>query len=255
MPITSRAALVCASLLCASTAAAVAHAGGLVQPPFQLADFSMPLTIDNALWPLVPGRHIVYFEMSDDECIVNDFVVSDQVKADFAGDYAGLQARVVADREWLDEDCDGGRDVLLEDTFDWYAQDDTGNIWYFGEDTTEFLFDDDGNPAGSTTLGSWEAGVDGAIAGLIMLAAPTPGDFYRQEFYAEVAEDAAKVVGVDRPVSIGLGDFSGCLVTKEWSRLSPGEVEHKHYCPGAGLVLIEQLGGKTVVVEPIDLGL
>jgi hypothetical protein len=65
-------------------------------------------------------------------------------KSDFNGDYAGLTARVVLDREWLDEDCDGGRDVLLESTFDWYAQDDSGNIWYVGEDTTEFLYDDAG---------------------------------------------------------------------------------------------------------------
>ncbi|HEY0661716.1 MAG TPA: hypothetical protein VGD21_10430 [Lysobacter sp.] len=242
------------ALLLSCCFAAPLHAGGLVEITFQLADFSTPLTIDNPWWPLAPGRRIVYFEVGD-ECVVNDFVVTRGSKQDFQGAYAGLSARAVRDREWLDEDCDGGRDVLLEDTFDWYAQDNAGNVWYFGEDTTEFLYDDEGNPIGSSKLGSWEAGIDGAVAGLIMLAHPAKGAFYRQEFYEDVAEDAAKVVAVNVPVSIGLGDFSGCLVTKEWSPLDPGAVEHKHYCPNVGLVLIEKLGGKTEVVEAIDLGL
>jgi hypothetical protein len=242
------------ALLLLCCIAAPLQAGGLVEITFKLADFSTPLSIDNPWWPLAPGRRIVYFEVGD-ECVVNEFAVTPDSKQDFQGAYAGLTARVIRDREWLDEDCDGGRDVLLEDTFDWHAQDNAGNVWYFGEDTTEFLFDDDGNPIGSSKEGSWEAGVDGAVAGLIMLAHPTKGAFYRQEFYEDVAEDAAKVVGLNVPVSIGLGDFSGCLVTKEWSPLNPGGLEHKHYCPNVGLVLIEKLGGKTEVVEAIDLGL
>jgi hypothetical protein len=233
---------------------APARGGGLVQLQFRLANFSAPLAISNRYWPLVPGRHVVYYEVSGDECIINDFVVTHQSKR-FGGAYAGLRARVIADTEWLDEDCDGGRDVLLEDTDDWYAQDNAGNIWYFGEATTEFLYDDAGNLTGTSTLGSWEAGVDGAIAGLIMLARPANGLFYQQEFYAGIAEDQAKVIGTNTSVSIGLGDFSGCIVTKEWSPLSPGAAEHKHYCPNVGLVLVEKLGGKTAAVEAVDLGL
>jgi hypothetical protein len=240
--------------LCIGLAAATAAAGGRVELPFSLADFSAPLTIDNLYFPLAPGRHIVYFEADEDECIVNDFVVTNGTKS-FSGAYAGLIARVISDREWLDEDCDGDRDVLLEDTFDWHAQDNAGNVWYFGEDTTEYLFDDEGNPIGSTKEGSWEAGVDGAVAGLIMLAEPGNGDFYQQEFYADIAEDRGKVLRTNARVSIGLGEFEDCLVTKEWSPLSPGSIEHKSYCPEAGgLVLIEHAGGKAVA-EAIDLGL
>jgi len=244
--------LLALALLCC---AGPINAGGLVEFEFDLASFSTPLAIDNPYWPLVPDRRIVYLEVAEDECVINDFLVTDQAKEDFQGAYAGLAARVILDREWLDEDCDGGRDVLLEDTFDWYAQDDAGNVWYLGEDTIEYLFDEEGNPIGSTTEGSWEAGVDGAIAGVIMLAEPTNGDFYRQEFYAGVAEDAAKIIGTGRNVSIGLGDFSNCLTTKEWSPLSPGTIEHKHYCPDVGLVSIEALGGKTEITEAVDLGL
>jgi hypothetical protein len=249
-----RSCTACAALACALAGLAPVAAGGLVQPAFDLDDFDAPLAIDNPYWPLPVGLRVVYAEASDEECIVNDFVVTADVKGDFGGDYAGLRARVVSDTEWRDQDCDGGRDVLLEDTFDWYAQDDAGNIWYFGEDTTEFLYDEAGNPVGSSTAGSWEAGVDGAVAGLIMLATPTPGAQYRQEFYAGVAEDEAKVVGLDRRVDIGLGTFTGCLVTKETSPLSPGTIEHKHYCPGQGLLLVEHVsGGPKTFVEAIEI--
>ena len=235
--------------------ASQARGGGLVEYPFDLAEFSTPLLIDNPYWPLLPGARVVYFEESEDECIVNEVLVTSNTKSDFNGVYAGLTARVVFDREWLDEDCDGGRDVLLESTFDWHAQDDSGNIWYLGEDTTEFLYDDEGGFVGTSKEGSWQAGEDGAVAGLIMLAQPAPGAFYQQEFYEGVAEDAAKVIGVDRKVTINLGDFDGCVITKEWSPLSPGSIEHKHYCPDFGLVLIEHAGGKSDAVEAVEIDL
>lgn len=232
-----------------------AYSGGLIEPVFDLANFSNPLLIDNPYLPLPPGLRIVYSEVSVDECIIDEVEVTSDSKNDFGGAYAGLTARVVLDREWLDEDCDGGRDLLLEDTADWHVQDDDGNVWYVGEDTTAYEYDDEGNPIGSSKEGSWEAGQDGAVAGLIMLATPEPGDFYQQEFLEDVAEDAAKIIGTNREVTIGLGTFEGCLVTKEWSSLSPGETEHKHYCPNLGLVLVHELHGKTTVVEPIEIDL
>lgn len=230
-----------------------ARSGGLVEYPFDLGNFSTPLLIDNPYWPLLPGLTVVYHEASGDECVVNEVRVTSQTKQDFSGDYAGLAVRVVLDREWLDEDCDGGRDVVLESTFDWYAQDDTGNIWYLGEDTTEYEYDDEGNFLGTSKEGSWEAGVDGAIAGLIMLAQPQTGLFYQQEFYADVAEDGARVIGTDRTVSTGLGTFTGCIVTKESSPLSPGTIEHKYYCPNAGLVLVKEFSGKTTLAEAVEI--
>jgi hypothetical protein len=235
--------------------ARTAHSGGLVEQPFELANFSNPLLIDNPNWPLLPGLRVVYTEVSADECVTNEVEVTNDSKNDFLGAYAGLTARVVLDHAWLDEDCDGGRDQLLEDTFDWYAQDDDGNIWYVGEDTTAFEYDDEGNLTGSSAEGSWQAGTDGAVAGLIMLAAPTAGDFYQQEFLAGVAEDWAKVIGVDRKVETSLGTFEGCLVTKEWSPLDRGAVEHKYYCPNVGLVLVHEFHGKTTVAEPIEIDL
>ena len=244
-------ALSCA-VLCA--AAGTAQAGRLAQPQFNLANFSHPLDITNKYWPLPAGRHIVFFEESEGICSVDDFVITDQTKQ-FGGAYAGLTARQIDDEVWLDADCDGGRDVLLETALDWHAQDNAGNIWYFGEDTTEFLFDDQGNPTGSSKEGSWEAGVDGGIAGLVMLANPKIGQSYRQEFSAGVAEDYGQIIGLNRNVSIGLGDFSGCIVTKEWSPLARGFVEHKTYCPNVGLVTVEGFGLETSDSEVVDFGL
>jgi hypothetical protein len=231
-----------------------ARAGGLVEIPFDISNFTAPLAIDNPYMPLPPGMRVVFSEVSADECVIDEVEVTSDSKNDFTGAYAGLTARVVLDHAWLDADCDGGRDLLLEDTFDWYAQDDDGNVWYVGEDTTAYEYDEEGNLVDTTKEGSWEAGADGAIAGLIMLAAPSPGDFYQQEFRADVAEDAAKVVGVDRQVITGLGTFDGCLVTKEWSPLSLGSIEHKYYCPdGGGLVVVHEFHGKTTIAEAIEI--
>lgn len=231
-----------------------AHGGRPLQPAFHLADFSDPLAIDNPWLPLPAGLHIVYDEVEGDECSVDDFVVTDATKSDFQGIYAGLTARVISDRAWLDEDCDGDRDLLIEDTFDWHAQDDAGNVWYLGEDTTVFEYDDSGQVIGSSKEGSWEAGRDGALAGLVMLAHPLKGATYRQEYSAGVAEDTAKVKQVGADVSTGLGDFSDCVVTRESTRLAPGDVEYKSYCPNLGNVLA-QLHGNKGAAEAVDVSL
>ena len=224
-----------------------------LHPVFSLANFSTPLTIDNPFLSMVPGRHVVYAEFEGDQCNINDVVVTSDAKTDFQGIYAGLSARAVSDKVWLDRDCAGHRDLLLEDTTDWFAQDNGGNVWYFGEQTVAYEYDANGNQTGSSTEGSWEAGTTGT-AGLIMLAHPRAGLAYPQEFSAGVAEDAARVRKVGVEVSIGLGTFSGCVITRETTALTPGDVEYKYYCPNVGLVLVLAAGNKGSA-EAIDLGL
>jgi hypothetical protein len=102
-------------------------------------------------------------------------------------------------------------------------------------------------------VGSWEAGVDGAQPGIVMLADPQPGVSYRQEFLAGVAEDMAKVLRLNADVSVPYGNLEDCLETKEWSPLEPGAIEHKFYAPGVGLVLTEELKGKTFRSELVDI--
>ena len=240
------------ALLC--LASSRAHGVRPSQPAFDLTDFSHPLAIDNRYLPLPVGLQIVYAEVEGDECSIDDIVVTSDTKDDFQGVYAGLSARVVTDRAWLDADCDGDRDLLLEDTFDWHAQDDAGNVWYLGEDTTAFEYDDAGQVVGTSTEGSWEAGRDGALAGLVMPAHPVKGATYRQEFSAGVAEDMAKVKQVGADVTTGLGDFSDCIVTREATRLSPGDVEYKWFCPDVGNVLAE-LHGNRGAAEAVEVSL
>jgi hypothetical protein len=140
----------------------------------------------------------------------------------------GTEALVVRDTVSLDG-------VVIEDTNDWFAQDGDGNVWYLGEETTEYV---DGMPG--STAGSWEAGVDGALPGVVMLAHPDVDHAYRQEFYDGEAEDYAIVreLGVD--VSVPAGDFTGCVKIEERSVLEPDVQEFKYYCEGVGNVLVEE---------------
>jgi hypothetical protein len=228
-----------------------ARAGGLVEIEFDALDFSDPLDIDNPWWPLnSPGTTWHYYAVEgEDECVITEFTVTSMSYLTAVG----VEARIVEEVEWLDEDCDGSKDLLLEETDDWYAQDDAGNVWYLGEDTLAYEYDDQGNEVEVSDEGSWEAGVDGAEAGIVMLAEPMPGLYYRQEYLEGEAEDMGKVLRLNARVSIDFGDFEGCLVTKEWTALEPGHVEHKYYCPRIGLVHVEELKEKTVLVDLVGV--
>ena len=128
---------------------------------------------------------------------------------------------------------------VAEDTFDWYAQDKDGNVWYFGEDTKAF---DNGQVS---TEGSWEAGVHGAQPGIIMEAHPQVGDAYRQEFSRGVAQDRAQVLSLNESATVPYGSFQNCLKTKEFSDLEPGIVENKVYCLNVGQVSATTVQGGT----------
>jgi hypothetical protein len=191
--------------------------------------------VDNPYLPLRPGSRWVYESGGEDPERTTVTVTGD------TREVQGVTTTVVHD---VVRDADG---KVVENTFDWYAQDTAGNVWYFGEDTTEF--DDRGRPDDS---GSWEAGVDGAQAGVAMLAAPRVGDGYRQESYPGVAEDVGEVLSTDEAVNVPFGSYTDVLQTKDTTPLEPGLVEHKYYAPGVGLVLEETvLGGadRAALVE------
>ena len=250
-----------------------ALAGGLVEIDFDADDFPGTPLIDNMYWPLTPGTVFTYFAETDDGCEWNVVDVTyDTVSI------AGVEAVVVLDFEWLDEneDCAKGdydpadydpTDPFEEDnfppgdltefTYDWYAQDKSDNIWYLGEDTLSFDWDDcDGTPIPTPPFGegcpdgSFTAGVAGAEAGIVMLGEPSKGEFYQQEFDEDNAEDWGKVLNF-----VPVEDAEDCLKTKEWTPIEPGAIEHKYYCPDLGaLVLIEEVsGGPKVWVELLDV--
>jgi hypothetical protein len=143
----------------------------------------------------------------------------------------GVTARVVRDTA-----TEHGK--VIEDTFDWYAQDRRGNVWYLGEDTREY---EHGEVV--STKGSWEAGVNGARGGLVMPAHPRPGMQYRQEYLAGEAEDSARVLSVDDQAEVPFGHFKHVLLTKEWNPLEPKVLEYKLYARGVGPVLALTVSG------------
>jgi hypothetical protein len=184
------------------------------------ADFTT--RIDNPYWPLAPGSRWVYREGEQRVTVT----VLRETKT-----IEGVEARIVHDvvRE------NGG---LVEDTYDWYAQDRQGNVWYLGEDTKEYE-----NGRVSSTAGSWEHGVDGAQAGIIMPARPAPGLRYRQEYLEGEAEDEAQVLSVREHAAVPAGFYRGLVMTKDTTPLQPRVLEYKLYARGVGLVLVLSTAG------------
>jgi hypothetical protein len=127
---------------------------------------------------------------------------------------------------------------LIENTFDWYAQDVCGNVWYLGEDTKEYE-----NGEVVSTAGSWEHGLAGAFAGVVVPADPQVGMTYRQEYYAGEAEDAAAILSIDEQAQVPFGHFTDVLLTKDFTTLQPRVLEYKLYAPGIGPVLALGISG------------
>jgi hypothetical protein len=138
---------------------------------------------------------------------------------------------------------------LVEDTYDWYAQDSEGNVWYLGENTKEYE-----NGEVTTTAGSWEAGVDGAMAGVIMPGDPKVGMSYRQEHYEGEAEDRGEILSLDERVEVPFGSFTDVLMTKDTTPLEPEILEHKFYARGVGPVLVLAISGGGGREELISFG-
>jgi hypothetical protein len=188
--------------------------------------------IDNTYLPLTPGSVWKYRSTSTDEPETIVVTVTDKTKV-----VAGVTTTVVHDVV-KDE-----RGKVIEDTWDWYAQDTAGNVWYFGEDTTAY---DEGK---ASTEGSWEAGVDGAEAGLVMPANPRVGDGFAQEHAPGIAEDRGEILAVDDTVTIPFGDFQDVVRTEDTTPLEPDLVENKFYAPGVGVVLETTVQGGDERVE------
>ena len=212
------------------TFASVAAAPNVTTPPRDIPTFNpknFVKQVDNKYFPLKPGTTFTYRGESEGSPTRGVMTVTNKTKK-----ILGVTTIVVHDVAYDDG-------VLAEDTFDWFAQDKDGNVWYFGEDTKEL--DEDGNVI--STEGSWEAGKDGAKPGILMWANPRKGDRYQLEFYPGVAEDMAQVLGYKDSLCVRYGCFEDVLWTKEWTPLEPGVVEHKYYAKGVGLIFTIKVKG------------
>ncbi len=194
--------------------------------PANLDPAEFTTTIDNPYWPMSPGSRWTYRELDGRSVLKVVVKVTDRTKT-----VDGIEARVVSDVV-----SEAG--VPIEVTDDYYAQDSAGNIWYLGEDTTEY---ENGKPA--STSGSFLAGIDGAEAGVALPADPQVGMQYRQEYYAGEAEDEGEVLSVDQEVEVPFGHFKGALLTEDTNPLEPRVSEHKFYARGVGPVLTLDISG------------
>jgi hypothetical protein len=193
-----------------------------------LAASAFSTHIDNPYLPLSPGSRWVYHETAADRTSQRVVV---KVTRRTRLIENGVTARVVRDTAT-------SKGQVVEDTFDWYAQDKRGNVWYLGEDTREYE-----NGKVVSTHGSWEAGVNGARAGVVMPAHPRLGMQYRQEYLKGQAEDSARVLSLDDQVEVPVGHFKHVLLTKEWNPLEPKVLEYKLYARGVGPVLALTVSG------------
>jgi len=206
-------------------------------PDFSPAAFESGQPIDNQYFPRTPGTVLSYEgEVDDTTTESNQVFVTYDTK-----EISGVETTVVRDVSWSEG-------VLVEDTLDWYAQDQAGNVWYLGEFATNYEYDDQGNFIGTNTDGSWEAGVDGAQPGYQIAASLQVGDNYYQEFYQGEAEDQGEIVSTNESVSIDLGDYDHVLKTRDFTLLEPDTFEYKYYAPGVGQILadegVTEVGGK-----------
>ncbi len=183
--------------------------------------------VDNPWYPLTPGSTYVYQGVKDGEPSREVMTVTRRKKV-----IDGAPCVVIRDLLYL-------RGRLEERTTDWYSQDAKGNVWYFGENTAEL----DKNGKVKSTAGSWAAGVAGARAGIFMFAHPTPGRWARQEYYKGQAEDHFKVLSLGVPVTVPYISTTHALLTREWTPLEPGVIDHKYYVRGIGTVLEQTAKG------------
>ncbi|MET4639703.1 hypothetical protein [Mycetocola sp. 2940] len=233
--------LVCATLGatgCTSAAPSAPDALPQGDDPVDLDPKDFTTDIDNEYWPMEPGTQWTYRETEGEGDALTVTVTVTTATKQIAN---GITARVVRDT------VANGREIL-EDTVDWYAQDAVGNIWYLGEETAEF---ENGDVV--STEGSFEAGVDGALPGIVIPAQPTPGLAYRQEYLKGEAEDNGEVLSVNEQVDVPYGHAENVLLTKDTITIEPDVLEYKLYAPGVGPVLVLGISGGSAREELLSV--
>jgi hypothetical protein len=193
-------------------------------PPPLPAPSEFAPRVDNPWFPLRPGTTLIYGGRKDGAPTREQVAVFTETKT-----ILGVRATAVSDKLYARR---AGRWSIAERTHDWYAQDRRGNVWYLGEATAEV------GPRGAVVSreGSWQAGVDGARAGIFMPAHPHRGQSGIQEMLEGEAEDHFRVLSLSASVRTPAARSGHALLTREWTPLEPGVVDHKLYVRGVGTV-------------------
>ena len=213
-------------------------AQGPYEPHLDSSKFTRAVT--HPYFPLVPGTRFRYRGTGASSNEVTVTTVTPQSRT-----IMGVRATVVHDQTF-------DRGSLIEDTFDWYAQDSVGNVWYLGEQTRLLK-----NGRVVSTEGSWEYGVNGAKPGVMMWADPAAhiGERYRQEYLLGVAEDIGKILSVRTRAAVPYGTYRDCVETEDTTPLEPAVRERKYFCRGVGLVRELETGGAgsaLIAVEKVS---
>lgn len=206
----------------AAPAASPAHAARAVDP----ARFQNSKA--NLYFPLTPGTVFHYRGVDGKQHFRERLAITHRTKR-----IQGVRTQVISD---VLRRSDGS---LAEKTSDWYAADDAGNVWYFGERTATY----DRHGHVKSREGSWQAGRHGAVAGLIMPDNPRPTDAYRQEYQRSAAEDQAWVVQRGFSATVAYGKVHHVVRSLEWSRLEKDVVSVKFYGPHLGIIREGDMAG------------
>ena len=205
-----------------------------ILPDFAAATFEAGAPVDNPWFPLGPGYARVLTASGIDE---DGETFRESTELSFHGPgrtILGVRTTALRDRAYEDG-------ILVEDTFDYFAQDTAGNVWYFGEDVTNYVYDDDDKLVSTNSDSAWIAGERGARPGYIMPVEPTEGASYYQEFAeADEALDTAEIWATGEIVESGGLTFSDVVVTLERNPFEPDSLEFKYYARGFGLFRIEE---------------
>ena len=204
---------------------AMAAAGEPYRPVIVPANFTH--VVRNPYFPLVPGTTAIFSEQYGREKRENKIAVTRETKT-----VMGVKCVVVQDTVTLDG-------VLKEDARTYFAQDKQGAVWFFGEAAKEFL-----SFGRVSTVGSWEAGINGAQPGIVMPARPTVGERFRLEYLANVAEDIGQIAALGEAMTVPFGAFKDCVRMREWSMLESG-TSRKWYARGVGLIRAESTDGEV----------
>ncbi len=220
------------------TAASVLPDFKPVLPDFSAATFVPGTAVDNPYFPVGAGPTKSYYGANEEE--------SERIELSYAGPGKTLLGvETVAQLDRVTEDG-----VVVEETYDYYAQDTDGNVWYMGEDVVNYRYDDDGNFLGTDNASAWLAGENGALPGIMMLADPVVGaDYYQEYAVADEGLDQAGIYALGVTVDLGWTSFEDVLVTFETSELDPEARELKYYAPGIGLIRAES-GVSLLYTDP-----
>lgn len=192
-------------------------------PTFDAREFTGNTVVTHAYFPVIAGQVRTYAGSPANEAFILTGLGSGPI-------IMGIRTNTVRDRAFEE-----GR--IVEDTFDYYAQDRKGNVWYFGEDVTNYFYDRAGNLTGTNSSSSWRAGVNGALPGYIMPADLRIGfNYYQEHAPADEALDQATTYAVVPSFTISSGTYKNVLQVLETSELDPQARGFKYYAPGVGLI-------------------